>query len=464
MVLTQFVDVTEVASAQTVGPQAQETTTARPALPIVSPIVAATEQVQKSTITIRIDRLSPPSQEKTKSKNPRYDDPIGMRPAAAKEVIVFSGVCIGKKLAVTPLFLEPTEGIRVTVAGGKQVTARTIVMDEYSGLALLELDQEVDDSIVICPQTPPDGSDILCFSASGAQKPLVSKGLISGVDRRLPNVPLPPMLACDVRTSKSCIGAPIVSTKGDLCGVVLSKAAPQDGGWTYAVPASHVARMVHARAEFLKTDSAKSGKSDVLVIPRRVPFVGMTLMTVGKSVVVERVAKNGPAEKAGFAKEDRIIGVEGTQIRSSYQALLKCRVLQPGDVVKFSVVGPAGESVQRSVTLGGAHRLDSSWMSEISKYIRPQIVVRPEAPVEQKAKPLMVAAKELEEQLDPNLKSSFRKLMEGVQEQVKSLQTKNESHKAQIEELKKLNQRSTKILVEQNSTTPKPIKQNLKGK
>ena len=137
--------------------------------------------------------------------------------------------------------------MRVTFPGGEQALAQTLVVDEFSSLVLLELDRKTMPKLELADGLPKVGSALLTGAAAGIENPVVSLGILGGVDRALPGSGLPPLLQCDVRTTESSSGAAVVDAQGRLVGVIAATSVAGDsGGWTYAVPASHIRRLIRA--------------------------------------------------------------------------------------------------------------------------------------------------------------------------------------------------------------------------
>ncbi|MCH5374509.1 MAG: S1C family serine protease, partial [Planctomycetes bacterium] len=119
------------------------------------------------------------------------------------------------------------------------------VLDEYTGLALLETDRAMPGTITCTDALPPIGSWVLSAAAWGTEPPAVSVGILGADERTLPGTNYPPLLQCDLRTAETSSGAGVVDGKGHLIGVVVATDAEQGNrGWTYAVPAAHVQRLM----------------------------------------------------------------------------------------------------------------------------------------------------------------------------------------------------------------------------
>lgn len=309
----------------------------------------------QTTVTVRI---APPAKEQDGKKE--------------EGVTVCSGTSLGAGEVMT--FLRPAQSLasaadlnyRVTLPGGEQAAAQPAVIDHYSGLVLLKLDASDLPGLKRASELPAIGGTVLAASASGIEKPLVSMGVLSGVDRSISGTLLPPMIQCDISTTKASCGAPVTNAAGELLGIIAATEAPGERfGWTYAIPASHVERVRAARAE-----------DRLVVLVRRRPSLGLQLgsgPTEG-SVQVERVIPGGPADKAGIRPGELVFAAQQRKVRSAYQVVALILKHQPGDRVAL-VVGNDQSQRQVEVTLGGS---PSAASDAAEKLAQPHVQVGPQ--------------------------------------------------------------------------------------
>src|SRR5262245_47165349 len=280
---------------------------ARPA-----PWTAAAHKLQQATVTVRIWAADTTGQ------------------GASNAVTVCSGVCVHIGQVVTAALPASDTPVRLTLAGGQQAEARVQAIDEYSGLALLKADTTMLKPLDTVESLPTVGNELLSAAGWGLEQPVVSRGIVGGVDRQHPGANYPPLLQCDCLTTATSTGSGLVDRHGRLVGVVV--AVDRDAGrhgWTYAVPVSHVQRL-------LRAVEGRTGYG-VVILKRRRPVVGMVLEQNGDAIVAERVTPGGPADKAGIKPGDRVVATDGVAIRSVYQAVLPTLNKQPGDTTTFRV-------------------------------------------------------------------------------------------------------------------------------
>lgn len=317
---------------------------------------APAKKLQQATVTVRIWA------EVHESAVPQAD---GEKDAAVPSVTVCSGVCVGDGRVVTAAFAGSDTRMRLTLPGGAQADAKLQLIDEYSGLALLKTDAKSVAPLEPAEKQPTVGSGVMTAAAWGVDQPLVSQGLVGGVDRTRPGGAYPPLLQCDLRTMETSSGAGIVDRSGQLVGIVVAADDPESRrGWTYAVPVAHVERILR---------SADEQKGDgVIILKRRRPVVGMVLDQEGEAIVVQRLTAGGPAEKAGFKVGDQIVSTEGVAIRSVYQAVLPSLYKQPGDTMSFRVQREDGKH-EVKVVLGGGVELSSAPFDLLADLVQPKV-------------------------------------------------------------------------------------------
>jgi S1-C subfamily serine protease len=343
-----------------------------------------TLRLQNATVTVRILCETPRTPaEKIDSANPAAGEKSSVENAKDQRlstVIVCSGLCVAPRRFVTAVQVGTDAQIRFTFPGGSQGDARLRVIDEFSGLAILETKSDAATPIDLAAAPAAAGSWVMTGSAWGVEKPIVSLGIVGAVERTLTGGGYPPLLQCDVRTTDTSCGAGVVNSQGKLVGVVVGADKPESQrGWAYAVPVTHVQRLL--RVADTAKEAAKEGnkpgqEQSVIVLKRRRPVVGMQLDSEASgSIVVRRVVPGGPAEKAGIKTGDIVTATDGTQIRSVYQAILPTLHKQPGDTVRFTLER-GGKPQEIQVTLGGGVELTSLPDHQLADVIQPKVQMR----------------------------------------------------------------------------------------
>lgn len=317
---------------------------------------AAAEKLQAATVTVRVSLAGREPNTDAQESSDRKST-----------VTVCSGVTIGERLVVTSAFAAADSNIRITLPGGDQATAKLLVIDDYSGLALLSMDRKSAAMMTLNEPEPKVGSWVMSAAAWGAEDAVVSLGIVAGVNRMLEDG-YPPLIQCDLRSDETSAGAGIVDSEGKLLGIVTAVDGKSNGrGWTYAVPARHVQRLLNARPETPRDGSA-------VILKRRRPTVGMVLESDEGEIVVRRIEPDSAAAKAGIEVGDRVLAADGVNIRSVYQAVRPVLHKQPGDAVEFLVA--RGDQVEKKlVVLEGGVELPSASLQRVAQFVRPNFQI-----------------------------------------------------------------------------------------
>jgi S1-C subfamily serine protease len=273
---------------------------------------------------------------------------------AENEVTVCSGTYVGENRLLSFGCLPVVEGgkavkteYRITLPAGGQATARPRVVDRYSGLVLLELEGHRSDdlqSLALADEVPQTASAVLTAAAAGLEEPLISQGVLSGVDRTVAGTDLPPLLVCDISTTPSSSGSALVNHDARLFGIVAAASLPGENfGWTYAVPLKHIQRVLGAEQD-----------GQLVVLARMRPNLGVVLGPGADagSVIVQHVDAGGPGERAGVVAGDQIVAIEGLVVRSVYQAGALIRKHLPGETITLTCRSPLAFRSSRDVEAG----------------------------------------------------------------------------------------------------------------
>jgi serine protease Do len=336
------------------------------------------ERLQKSIVTVRMRRAEPP----VEAVKPDGQDPANLAPKEKPpeaSVTVCTGFCIGPKTVITATIASTDDRIRLTLAGGTQCDARLLAVDEYSGLSLLGCEGKELTPLSLVAEQPAVGEYVMAGAAWGVDRPIVSLGIIGATDRTLAGLLVPPLLQCDLRTVETSSGSPLANRQAEVVGVVMAVEEPDTHrGWTYAIPATHIRRLVRSVETAKGQASQDPKKPSVLVLKRRRPIVGMVLEGNEESVVVQRITAGGPAEKAGLKVGDRVVAADGVAIRSAYEAVRPTLYKQPGDSVRYRVIRVSNEKEAEhecEVILGGGVELPRLSHNDLGQLFRPRVEV-----------------------------------------------------------------------------------------
>ncbi len=349
-------------------------------------------------------------------------------------VVVCSGVVVGSRWVVTPVFAGADSQVKITLPTGTQVDGEFRVVDEYSGLAMIRLRSAAGSPLPLAARLPAVGSWVVSAAGWGAEKPVVSLGIVSGHQRTDPGLLYPPLLQCDLRAATTSSGAAVVDPSGALVGVVVVTGTDRSAGFSFAVPVEHVRRLLRVAEE------AKSS-TKMVVLKRRRPEVGMVLDGQPDAVKVVKVTRGSPADRAGIVVGDRVVAVNGVHIRSVYQAVRPVLVRQPGDRVTFTIER-SGERRDIGITLGGGVELSRARLRDIAQFVQPKIdMTNSDLPLADNSKrrpnPAVAATKEDTAGTDSRRRALLEKSLDRYQAALRILQQRLQQSEAERRELQR---------------------------
>ena len=190
----------------------------------------------------------------------------------------------------------------------------------------------------------------------------MTKGLISSLNRIIESpsgVKIPKVVQTDAAINPGNSGGPLLDKSGRLIGVNTSIATPNGGnvGIGFSIPVDTVNRVV---PELIKTGKSLRPDLGVKLYDER----RLRQARYDKGVMLDRVTKNGPADKAGLRgvvynsrgvpeqPGDLVIAINGQPVNDveDYERLV--RDLKPGDPAKVKIVRGTTE-MEVTVIVGG---------------------------------------------------------------------------------------------------------------
>ena|GEM_PF-2277291 len=270
-------------------------------------------------------------------------------------------------------FVLYDSGIAVTnahvlpnVAKGGEVTLTTADGEDYKGVLLVKGSVSKRDLAFIQLQPRRDGKPWKAFRlkksgrvavgsqvmAMGHPRGLefsVSRGIISGLDRLLPNLTF---LQTDAAINPGNSGGPLVSEDGELVGMNTQILTHEPGGGSEGLGFAIIADDIElAWRQFKKT-----GNLDA-------PWIGLM---VAPDFSVYSMPAGSPAGKAGIQTGDIIAGLEGGPCRSVSEFMNRLNKSAPGETVRILVMR-GEETLEIPVTL----EAEPAPVQPRSKRIRP---------------------------------------------------------------------------------------------
>jgi S1-C subfamily serine protease len=248
--------------------------------------------------------------------------------------------------------------VRVTVSGGRSVSARVVGKDPSTDVALLKIDAdgldlralELGDSDTVEVGDP----TIAIGNPYGLDRTLTT-GVVSAKQRRITapdGFSIKDVIQTDAALNPGNSGGPLIDARGRVIGMNSQLAVGEGAGIGFAVPINTVEKVVEELRETGRVRHAYLGVRGRTIDDA----LGGVALPARSGVLVEKVEAGSPAARAGLkggkvpsgAEDgialggDVIVEVDGTEVASSPQLAAAVEDHDPGDEVEVKVVRDDG--------------------------------------------------------------------------------------------------------------------------
>ena len=179
----------------------------------------------------------------------------------------------------------------------------------------------------------------------------VTAGILSARGRDIRAGGYGDFLQVDAPINRGSSGGPLFDTRGRVIGVNAAIYSPAGGnvGIGFAVPASIAAPVVAELIEEGKVSRGWLGVTLQALTPEIAESLGMEKAS---GVLVNDVAPDSPAARAGIRRADVVTAVGGRSMEGGKALAREIGAMEPGDGVVITVVRD-GEPLEIAVKLGG---------------------------------------------------------------------------------------------------------------
>ena len=272
----------------------------------------------------------------------RYGPP---RPGQKLKRLIGTGVVASEHSLITTASMAlPGGTLSVLLGRGVTREARLVGVDRKSNLALFEVSEGgLTPLHRASPRSLAVGAWVAVISNVAITRPQAALGRVSGRGERVDFPYAGDIVEIDAPTYLGATGAAVLNEEGDWVALVVGRAAlsqagaardsdpvdgpmPQPNSLLLALPVDQVDRIT--------TDLKEHGSV-------RQAFLGVRLVvdtedTLGVRVV--KVAAGSPAEKAGIRVEDRILAIDGEEMRTSEEITTLVRGMRPGEEIDITIL------------------------------------------------------------------------------------------------------------------------------
>ncbi len=267
---------------------------------------------------------------------------------AKKKRLVGTGIATSTQDVVTTASLAfPNGSVRVLLGNGMERRATLRGVDRQSNLAVFRLEEPILISLRrAAPQSLAPGTWVAVISNVAVSKPQAALGQVVGRGERVGFPYSGDVLEIDAPSYPGLAGGAVLNENGEWVAVVVGRglqgppasgsrvglpngATPATGGVLLAVPVDQVDRIVD---DLVKHGSVQRGFLGIR-LKRGPPLPGDTL-----GVRVDGVIPGSPAAAAGIRRGDRILALEGSEVRTPEELVLLVSEMRPGDDSQVTVL------------------------------------------------------------------------------------------------------------------------------
>lgn len=254
--------------------------------------------------------------------------------------------------------IDEASEIKVTLNNKKQYTAKLIGADPSSDLALIKIEEKGlnfllygnSDNLKL-------GQWVLAVGYPLNLETTVTAGIVSakarslGLNARKSNSPIESFIQTDAAVNQGNSGGALVSTNGELMGIVSAIASPTGAyaGYSYAIPVNIVKKIINDLLQYGTVQRAYLGIS---YLPETAPEAEKTKNNYkeGQGVLVLEVAKDGAMAGSGIQTGDYISKINGTKVTAGSEMVEQIASYKPGDKINVTYIRN-GKEYSTTVTL-----------------------------------------------------------------------------------------------------------------
>lgn len=248
--------------------------------------------------------------------------------------------------------IAEADEIIVTLKDGRQLEAKKIGSDEYSDIALLQIDHKDLTEIKLADSDKTRVGDFaIAIGSPFGLGQTVTSGIVSALGRTgLNSANYEDFIQTDAAINSGNSGGALVNLRGELIGINTAILGPGGGnvGIGFAIPSSMMNNLVSQLIEFGEVRRGMLGVQGRSVTSDIAKAMELETTQGG---FVEQVTPGSAADEAGIKAGDVITKVNGKMVKSFSELRGKIGSIGAGKKVKITVVRKDGKEKTYKVTL-----------------------------------------------------------------------------------------------------------------
>lgn len=212
------------------------------------------------------------------------------------------------------------------------------------------------------------GQRVLAIGNPFGFQSTLTTGVVSATDRTVQTGPqtfIDQAIQTDAAINRGNSGGPLLNTKGEVIGINTLIVSPSGAasGIGFAIPINTARRIAEDLIRYGRPRRAYLGLEGMQLWPELAEALGLP---VGEGILIERVERGGPADRAGIRGGDRVVSaglrrliiggdvlvaIEGEPVKNSFDLNLLLNRRQPSEVVTVTIYR-GDRKMDVKVTLG----------------------------------------------------------------------------------------------------------------
>jgi len=275
----------------------------------------------------------------------------GQRPQAQPRQSLGSGFFIGADgyLVTNNHVVANADEITIGTADGEEYSARIIGTDPQTDLALLKIDADVDFPFVRLEEDPNYrvGDWVVAVGNPFGLGGTATAGIISAIGRPIGNSTYNDFIQVDAPINRGNSGGPTFDLAGNVIGVNSQIFSPTGGnvGIGFAIPSDVAARIIADLRDDGRVARGWLGVSIQNVTDDIAEALGLDET---RGAIISSIVQGGPADQAGFEREDVVLEINGEDVDSSRDLTRRVGNIRVGEDVRFRVLRDGREQTVRA--------------------------------------------------------------------------------------------------------------------
>ncbi|MEW9919757.1 Do family serine endopeptidase [Marimonas sp. MJW-29] len=244
------------------------------------------------------------------------------------------------------------ETVTVKLADGRSFDAEVVGSDPLTDIALLKIEADAAFPTVSfgISANLRVGDEVVAVGNPFGLGGTVTSGIVSALSRDIRSGPFDDFIQTDAAINRGNSGGPLFNNAGEVIGVNTAIISPGGGsvGIGFAVPADLVQTIV---ADLADDGELARGWLGVNIRPMTDEVASVLGYDAPKGAVIEAVAEDSPADKAGLRKGDIILSFGGTEVNELRDLTRAVATTTPEETTEVTVLRK-GKEVTLDVTVG----------------------------------------------------------------------------------------------------------------